>query len=150
PRTSAASGKPNVVLITMDTTRADHLSCYGYARATTPVLEKSTQRGSRFDRAYAVASWTLPSHASMFTGLLPSVHGAIESHWWLDSSETTLAEILQRNGYATAGFVSGPFLLSSMNMAQGFQYYDDQLDFASGIQRLTLVIMVQRTLHFSF
>lgn len=142
--------KPNVVLITMDTTRADHLSLYGYVRRTTPFLTNIGRNGVVFQKAYSVASWTLPSHASLFTGKLPSVHGAMETHWWLDSSEDTMAEILKRSGYYTGGFVSGPYLLSSLNMGQGFDYYDDQLDFGSGIQRLIAVKMIRSVFHFKF
>src|SRR5262249_37398743 len=92
---ASKSSKPNILLITMDTTRADHLTPYGYSRDTSPNIAKFAAGGTLFENAYSVSSWTLPSHSSIFTGRLPSVHGAIYTHWWLDSSETTLAEILQ-------------------------------------------------------
>lgn len=138
------SSRPNIVFITMDTTRADHLTPYRYFRDTSPFIAKLAAQATLFENAYSVSSWTLPSHSSIFTGRLPSVHGAIYTHWWLDSSETTLAEILQKNGYSTAAFVSGPFLLPSFNIQQGFEYYDDQLDLFSGLQRFTIMKIVRR------
>jgi arylsulfatase A-like enzyme len=135
---------PNVILITLDTTRADHLTPYGYNRDTSPFLEKLASQGVLFEDAFTVSSWTLPSHSSIFTGKLPTVHGATYQHWWLDSSEDCLAEILKRKGYQTAAFVSGPFLLATFNVAQGFEYYDDQLDPLSGIQRLMFVKVIRR------
>lgn len=141
---------PNLVLITLDTTRRDHLSLYGYDRNTTPHLDQFARAGIVFDNAYSVSSWTLPSHASMFTGKIPTAHGASWSHWWVDSSETTMAEILHSAGYATAGFVSGPFLLSSLNIAQGFDYYNDQLDFAGGMRNYQLVRLIKSLIPFKF
>jgi arylsulfatase A-like enzyme len=97
-----------------------------------------------FEKAYTVSSWTLPSHASLFTGKLPSVHGADFSYFWLDSSEKTMAEYLQEKGYITAGFIGGPFLLSTLNVAQGFAYYEDSLDPVSGVATLMLVRIARR------
>lgn len=141
--------KPNIILITADTTRADHLSPYGYSRDTSPNLSKVAASGEVFDQAYAVASWTLPSHASLFTGNLPSKHGASYTYLWLDSSQLTLAEILKSHGYRTAGFAGGPLLSATFNMAQGFDYYSDCLDFAAGIQNLVLIRVLKRVLHLS-
>jgi arylsulfatase A-like enzyme len=75
-QTRAPKAHPDVVLITLDTTRADHMSAYGYPRETTPHLDPLAEDAVRFDAAYAVTSWTLPSHASIFTGKFPSAHGA--------------------------------------------------------------------------
>jgi arylsulfatase A-like enzyme len=141
---AAKHSLPNVILITLDTTRADHLTPYGYNRDTSPFLAQLASEGSLFEDAFTVSSWTLPSHSSIFTGKLPSVHGATYQHLWLDSSEDCLAEILKRKGYQTAGFVSGPFLLAAFNVTQGFEYYDDQLDPWSGIQRLMFVKVIRR------
>ncbi|HSE42298.1 MAG TPA: sulfatase, partial [Acidobacteriota bacterium] len=135
---------PNVLLITLDTTRADHLSAYRYKRDTSPFLSKLATQGVLFEDAFTVSSWTLPSHSSIFTGKLPSAHGATYQHLWLDTSEDCLAEILKRKGYETAAFVSGPFLLATFNTIQGFDYYDDQLDPLSGIQRLMLIKVIRR------
>ena len=96
---------PNVLLIVMDTVRADHLSLYGYDRATTPTLEQLAKRGIRFDKARATAPWTLASHASLFTGRWPH---ELDVQWLtpLRGKFPTLAEYLGSHGYATAGFVA--------------------------------------------
>jgi hypothetical protein len=127
--------KPNVILITMDTTRADHLSCYGYHRMTTPNLDKISKDFLLFKNAYSTSSWTLPSHASIFTGLYPSKHGAHgRMYKWkydlassLNDKFTTLAEVLRKEGYKTAGVIGGPYCSSSFGLAQGFDYYNEDL-----------------------
>ena len=95
---------PNIVLIVMDTVRADHLSSYGYERPTTPAVDAFAADAVRFEHAYSVSSWTLPSHASLFTGLHPTTHGANQRHWRLDERFQTLAEVLGAHGYSTAAF----------------------------------------------
>jgi arylsulfatase A-like enzyme len=121
----ASAGKPNIILITLDTVRADHLSLYGYSRATTPNLDKWAQQGVVFENAIAPSSWTLASHASMFTGLLPHQHGADRVNPW-DRSRWTLAEVLRSWGYATAGFTSNLYYgEGGWGMDQGFDLYDD-------------------------
>ena len=125
--------KPNIILITMDTTRADHLSCYGYHKNTTPYLDKLASESVVFKNVYATAPWTLPSHASIFTGMYPARHGAhyawvttkIVSPTVLGKHYKTLAEILVDDGYRTAGIVGGPVCKSFLGLAQGFEYYDD-------------------------
>ena len=125
--------KPNIVLLTLDTLRADHLSCYGYERETSPFIDKIANEGILFEECIATSSWTLPSHASLFTGLFPSEHGAIYSAEdkskasQLPDKLTTLAEILKKEGYKTAGFIGGPYLASVFGMGQGFDYYNDRL-----------------------
>jgi len=131
---NAPTGKPNIVFITLDTVRADHLSCYGYGRPTTPNLDKFSREGVLYKNACATASWTLPSHASMFTGKYPTRHGA---HYNADSAQPTksilklsednitLAEILSEKGYRTAGIIGGPLSTSMFGLAQGFDYYNE-------------------------
>jgi arylsulfatase A-like enzyme len=117
--------RPNIVLIVMDTVRADHLSCYGYARPTTPNLDRLAARGVLFERAIAPASWTLPSLSSMLTGLLPHQHGA---SWGraLDPQPVTLAEILGARGYETAAFNANEMYgLAGWRLDRGFDLYDD-------------------------
>jgi len=97
-RTSEAQTAPNIVLIVMDTVRADHLSCYGYGKETTPNLDRLAANGLLFLNAYSAAPWTVPSHASMFTGLYPSQHGTDWGHLLLEERFTTLAERLQELG----------------------------------------------------
>jgi arylsulfatase A-like enzyme len=116
---------PNVLLIVLDTVRADHLSLYGYGRPTTPTLERLVQRGIRFDEARATAPWTLPSHASMFTGHWPHELG---EDWMtpLRGNFPTLAEYLGSHGYATAGFVANVVYCSQeTGLARGFTHYED-------------------------
>ena len=102
---------PNILLISMDTTRRDHLSAYGYGRKTTPVLDAIALQGVRFDKAYAPMATTAPSHASIFTSLYPLAHRVIKNGVVLDEAHDTLAEILHRHGWDTAAVVSS-FVLS--------------------------------------
>ena len=133
--TATAENKPNIVLITMDTTRADHLSCYGYHKNTSPHLDKMARESVVFKNAYATSPWTLPSHASIFTGMYPAGHGAHndwesrKSNWprRLSTHHKTLAEILADQGYKTAGVVGSHVCHSFFGLAQGFEYYDDSL-----------------------
>jgi arylsulfatase A-like enzyme len=116
---------PNILLITLDTVRADHLSLYGYERPTSPTLEWLAQRSIRFEEAHATAPWTLPSHASMFTGRWPHELGV---NWDrpLDGSFPTLAEYLGSRGYATAGFVANTISCSyDRGLDRGFTHFED-------------------------
>ena len=107
-----APGSPNLLLVVLDTDAADHLSLYGYGRPTSPTMVELAGRGIRFDRAQATSSWTLPSHASMFTGRWPH---ELSAGWLtpLDSTYPTLAEFLSSRGYATAGFVANYWYCAS-------------------------------------
>ena len=116
---------PNVLLIVLDTVRADHLSLYGYQRATTPTLERLAKRAIRFDEARATAPWTLASHASMFTGRLPH-ELAVKWQTPLRTGFPTLAEYLGSQGYATAGFVANTEYCSyDTGLDRGFTHYED-------------------------
>ncbi len=116
---------PNVLLIVMDTVRADRLSLYGYHRPTTPELERLAKRGIRFDKVRATAPWTLPSHASMFTGRWPHELG-VEWMTPLRGKFPTLAEYLGSRGYATAGFASNTLFCSyDTGIDRGFTHYED-------------------------
>ena len=122
-----AGNPPNVLLITLDTVRADHLSLYGYQRPTSPVLERLSKLGVRFDEARASAPWTLPSHATMFTGRW---HHELSVNWMtpLDNKYRTLAEYLGEHGYATAGFVANTLSCSyDTGLSRGFTHYEDYL-----------------------
>jgi len=116
--------RPNILLIVMDAVRADHLSCYGYDRPTTPNIDRVAERGLRFSRAVSSSSWTLPSHASLFTGLLPFEHGTHTQHNWLLDRFPTLAELLKLRGYVTAGFSNNPHVDQAQNMTQGFDIFE--------------------------
>ena len=116
---------PNVLLLVMDTVRADHLSAYGYIRPTSPHLTLWARRGVKFDRARATAPWTLPSHASMLTGYWPHQLSADVSHP-LDGAKPTLAEYLGDRGYATGGFVANTYYCNAWyGVDRGFDRYED-------------------------
>jgi len=116
---------PNVLLITVDTLRADHLETYGYSRRTDPALRGLAMEGIVFDRARSQAPWTLPSMASLFTGLYPSEHGAIFADHRIRSSDVGLAEVMHEAGYRTVAVVSHDFVDSSRGFARGFERFDE-------------------------
>jgi len=121
--------RPHVLLITLDTTRADHLGCYGYAGARTPVLDALAASGTLCRNAYTVAPLTLPAHASLFTGRYPAETGIrTNGRGRLDEAVPTLAEALRRHGYDTAAFIGSFVLDRKFGLERGFRTYDD--DFA--------------------
>lgn len=125
---------PTILLIVLDTLRADHLSLYGYGRPTSPVLAELAEEARVYTRARSTAPWTLPSHASLFTGLYPHQHGAHTRRGAdgskdyatpLDDEVTTLAELLSGRGYRTAAVVANEgFLHPRFRLDQGFDVYD--------------------------
>jgi arylsulfatase len=119
----------SVLLITIDTLRADHLSSYGYFRQTSPNLDTFMARGTRFVWAFSPSSCTAPSHASIFTGLYPSFHsiGVYNGRFSLQQRVTTLAELCLNRGMHTAAIISNPVLKKKLGLNQGFQSYDDNL-----------------------
>ncbi len=119
PRADAAS--PNILLIVLDTVRADRMSVYGYSRDTTPFLSAWARESTVYDRAVSPAPWTLPSHASIFTGQYTAVHQATNEHPYMRDEMVTLAEILADKGYATVGFSGNSTVGSAENMEQGFE-----------------------------
>jgi arylsulfatase A-like enzyme len=130
---------PNVLLIVLDTVRADHLSLYGYERSTSPTLERLAARAIRFDQARAAAPWTLASHSTMFTGHWPH-ELAIKWLFPLRRDFPTLAEYLGARGYATAGFVGNTFYCAyDSGLDRGFTHYEDYV-----LEKLSAF----RTVHF--
>jgi arylsulfatase A-like enzyme len=117
----AADERPNVLLIVWDTVRADRMSLYGHRRPTTPKLDAWAKEAVVFERATAPGMWTLPSHASMFTGLRQTEHGAKPSWRWLDQRFDTLAELLDGAGYDTFAFSSNLIASPMTNLTQGFE-----------------------------
>ena len=118
--------KMNVLLITLDTTRADRLGCYGYSKAKTPNLDAIARNGILFENAYSPVPLTLPSHASIMTGLYPVAHGVHNNGTYeLTPEKTTLAEILKADGYKTAAFLASFSVDSRFGLDQGFDLYDD-------------------------
>ncbi|MFN0152118.1 MAG: sulfatase [bacterium] len=116
---------PNILLIVMDTVRADALASYGLPLDATPTIDRVARSGVTYANASATAPWTLPSHASLFTGLYPSEHGAHYGHLHLDDDVTTMAELLSGLGYATIGFSKKTWLSREMGTLQGFDAYRD-------------------------
>lgn len=104
------SKKPDVMLIVLDTLRADRLSCYGYRRKTTPNIDAFAQQGTLFERAISPAQWTIPAHASIFTGEYPTTHMTTQIFDRHSREHRTLAEILREAGYHTVGFCNNPLL----------------------------------------
>ncbi len=123
-RSAPPEGAPNLLVIVIDTVRADRLELHGYGRETVPALARFAREGAVFERAISPATFTLPAHASMFTGLYPSAHGAHHEGNHLSASNTTLAEILYERGWITVGFNANPFITASNGMAQGFERLD--------------------------
>lgn len=124
---------PNVVVIVVDTLRSDHVSSYGYERRTTPNIDALAARGRRYSDVHSTAPWTLPSHASLFTGKFPFEHGAearkdadgrFHDAWPLEESQTTLAEVLEAEGYETAAFVANAgYVTERTGLHQGFDEF---------------------------
>ncbi|MFZ0963840.1 MAG: sulfatase-like hydrolase/transferase [Terriglobia bacterium] len=128
-----ASQPPSVLLITIDTLRADHVGCYGDARVETPAMDGLAAAGVRFENAYAQAPITLPSHAVILTGTYPMYNGVRDfTSPGLPTSIPTLAEMLRRRGYRTAAFVSSYALNSMWGLNRGFDVYDDNLGLEPG------------------
>jgi len=135
PAAAAPADRPNVILLVLDTVRSDHLSLYGYDRATSPNLERLAPEFLVCRDTISSAPWTVPSHATLFTGLYPAAHGArsflprkIPKKFWsnvysLERGRITLAERLAAAGYLTAGLVSNPFLSRRSGLGQGFHHY---------------------------
>jgi len=118
----------NVLLITLDTTRADHLSCYHPGRAKTPHLDELGARGVRFTQAMAQVPLTLPSHACIMTGAYPPVHGLRDMGGFiLDQSHPTIASLAQAAGFATAAFVGSRAVAKHFGLSHGFDTYDDDM-----------------------
>ena len=122
----AETSKMNVLLVTVDTLRADHLGCYGYRGAETPNIDRLASQGTKFDRVYAQVPFTLPSHASMFTSTYPMWNGVRDSAGPpLAEDLLTIAEVFKQNGYATAGFPAAFVLDGFFRLNQGFDFYYD-------------------------
>jgi arylsulfatase A-like enzyme len=122
----------DLLFVSLDTVRRDHLPTYGYGRATAPRIDALAQRSGVFENAFAQHVNTHPSHASMFTGLYPHVHGSMINGQILRREPWTLAQILRETGFRTAAFVSGATMLASTGLDRGFVDYDDAI---TGLRR---------------
>ena len=134
PLSSSSEARPktagwNVLLITMDTTRADRIGCYGYGEAKTPEIDSLAARGVRFAKAYSPVPLTLPSHSSILTGKYPYAHHVRNNgSYHLTPDQVTLAEVLKGQGFVTSAFVASFTLDSRFGLDQGFDVYDDTFD----------------------
>jgi len=121
--------KPNVILITIDTLRPDHLGCYGYKAIQTPHIDKLALESARFTTVVSQVPQTLPSHCTILTSTYPMFHGIRDNVGYrLDNSKTTLAEVLKRQGFQTGAFVGSYVLDSRFGLGQGFDTYDDHFN----------------------
>jgi arylsulfatase A-like enzyme len=117
----------NVILVSIDSLRADHLGSYGYGRDTSPNIDALAAEGVLFERATAQAPWTLPSHASMLTSLYSRTHQADDPRKRLPGTQPTLASTLRESGHSTHAIVSGTFMWAHFGLAKGFDSYDDSI-----------------------
>jgi arylsulfatase A-like enzyme len=120
-------GAPNIVLVVLDTVRAGNLSGYGYGRPTSPELDRLATEGALFLDATSPSTWSLPSHASLFTGVYPSSHGAHGEHYYLDGRYPTLAQVLERRGYQTFCITANPWISDGLGLTRGFGWQDTSL-----------------------
>lgn len=124
---------PNVLLISVDTLRADHVGAYGYARRTSPHIDRLAAEGVLFENHISSTSWTLPAHAALFTSLPDSVHGCTDTDRPLAAGITTLAERFAAAGYDTAGFFAGPYLHPAFGLGRGFDHYENCTSYAAAL-----------------
>lgn len=123
----AADGPRDVLLVTVDTLRADVLSCYGHARRSTPALDALAAEGALFERHWATAPMTAPSHATLFTGLWSSEHGVVKNGRELAPEPPTVAAVLADAGYRTVGVIGAAVLDGKYGLGRGFEVYEDDL-----------------------
>jgi arylsulfatase A-like enzyme len=121
----ALPGAPDIVLVVLDTVRAENVSTYGHARDTAPTLDALAREGALFLDATSPSTWSLPSHASLFTGRYPSSHGAYAFRTLLDDRFPTLAQVLQAKGFETFCFTANPWISDGLGLTRGFGYQDD-------------------------
>src|SRR5439155_8248239 len=134
----------NLLLVSLDTVRADHLGCYHDAAAQTPHIDQLAASGLRFERASTVVPLTLPAHASLMTGTFPGWHGVRDNGGvYLDDDQLTLAEVLRDQGFRTGGFVGAFVLDRRWGIAQGFDRYFDDFDL-DRIESAAGMDMIQR------
>lgn len=117
--------RPNVLFVVLDTVRKDHLLSYGHDRRTSPNLDRLAGDATRYEHAVSAAPWTLPSHASMFTGRYPSHHRTVSTRPHLEADQPTVAEELSAAGYTTLGFANSSFISTDRGFARGFDSYHD-------------------------
>lgn len=130
----AQKKKPHVILVVLDTQRADKLSCYGYPRETSPSLDQFAERATLFEQAISPAQWTIPAHASIFTGQYPLLHQTVQSDRALPAELPTVAEILRDHGYRTFAFCNNPLVgVLNNGLQRGFERFYNYASFMPDI-----------------
>ena len=119
------TARPDVIMVSIDTLRADHLSSYGHHRPTSPFLDRLASEGTRFDHARSNSPWTLPAHLTMLTGQLPVTHQVTDDHLALDPSVRVLPEAMVEAGYATGASVATLYVSRKFGFDRGFDFFDD-------------------------
>jgi arylsulfatase A-like enzyme/Tfp pilus assembly protein PilF len=145
PAAVAEQQPPSILLVTLDTTRADRVGME-FEGVETPNLDALASRGLRYPHAYATAPMTLPSHTSMLTGLYPAAHGVHLNGWYVAEDQVLLAPLLKEHGYTTAAFVSAFSVASEFGLDRGFDVYDDEFG-ADGLER-NAVVTTDRVLQY--
>lgn len=125
---TASQPRPSLLLVSIDTLRADHLSCYGNVRPTSPTIDALAASGVLFERAYSPSSWTLPGHASMLSGVSPYRHGATQETRGIRGDVRLLPEILRAGGYQTVAIINGPFVQGKYGFSRGFDRFVEAFD----------------------
>jgi arylsulfatase A-like enzyme len=143
PRESSAEEKPNVLLIVIDTLRWDHVSSYNYPPKTTPSIDEFAREAVQYQTAISQSPWTTPSHAAIFTGQYPSRNGVDGRNIHLHRDNNTMAEVLARNGYQTAGFINNVYIRRQTGLAQGFQQYEEFWGRNEGSSLMLLIEFLQ-------
>ncbi|MDG1481066.1 MAG: sulfatase [Myxococcota bacterium] len=143
PPSGAAQERPNVVVITMDTTRPDQLSPYGSDNPT-PALDRIASAGVVFEQAISTAPLTEPSHLAILTGIPPYISGIVSNGTAMGDRPALLSRVLQAEGYTTAGFVSGFPLHGKYGWTQGFDVYDDDFGSLRGLHRLSIMKLIDQ------
>ncbi|MFN7955559.1 MAG: sulfatase [bacterium] len=118
---AATKARPNVLLLVLDTLRADHLGVYGYPKPISPNLDALARKGILYERAHSAGVWTLTGHASLFTGRVPSRSGVNEEDLFFDEDLPTMASVLNRAGYETVGFCNNPWVAPWTGLDRGFE-----------------------------
>jgi arylsulfatase A-like enzyme len=142
--------QPNIILLVMDSARTANMSCYGYHRTTTPKIDALAKEGTLFERAISVGSWTLPVHASLFTGLYPLNHGLTVSKDALPDNFPTLAHQLKVLGYQTASFSNNAYVSEVTGLTQGFEVVEElwRASNPRGTKRTKMSRLIKQLEHF--
>ena len=144
----APSGMPDVVFVVMDTVRAQNVSSYGYQRKTTPFFDNFAKEGTLFENATSPGTWSLAAHASLFTGTLPSVHGAHGESNYLDGSIPTLAQFMSEAGFDTQCFTANAYISSGYGLTRGFKSTDKAWQSGEGARGFVFIYRLMDVIGF--